>query len=157
MKAEEASIGMPVHYNPFHGVKQNGIIKSEVKDNDTVFVVYSADGDWDNYQKYTGVATALKDLVPGWIIAQGNVGRIQYMTEAYSKQPITMNVTTYSEEDIKKLSNYQRMHSIKKIILEEIVVGLKSYMFYCGYNYYEQRVFQFHHKSVNIGYFPNPT
>lgn len=57
--------GDKVHYAPSHGNKENGIIK-EIR-GEIAFVVYKCNGEWDNYMNYTGQATDLQDLIPGWI------------------------------------------------------------------------------------------
>jgi len=149
MKREEVSIGMPVHYQPTHGPRQNGIVKSLHEENKSyVFVVYSAGGDWDNYQHYTGELTALEYLKPGWFVEM-IPRRIKSITEAYSMQPITMNVT----ED-EPPTHGGKSNSIKFITLEQVKFGEddKQWM-YCGYNFYAERVFQFIYKSVNVIFF----
>ncbi len=54
-----------VTYCPSYGAKEKGIVK-EVRDN-IAFVVYKCDGEWDRYEEYTGCATNISDLKPGWI------------------------------------------------------------------------------------------
>jgi len=147
--------GDPVHVITPQGRKQNGIIKGFHNLNkEFAFVVYSCDNNWDNYKDYTGQLTDVKALKPGWALEQGKVGKIKYIVEAFSMQPITMTVAEYSKEDEAKLSHFQILHSIKKILLERLQVGGEFETFYCGYNYHDQRVFQFLYKSVNVGYFP---
>jgi len=79
---EKLSIGQKVHYQPDHYSKDewdNGIVKT-IPDKfenflkklrspypiETVWVVYSCNHDWDNFQNYTGESTYLKDLHLGW-------------------------------------------------------------------------------------------
>ena len=42
-----------------------GVVTS-VRDPDNCFVVYSANNDWESYQKYTGELTKTSELVLGW-------------------------------------------------------------------------------------------
>lgn len=56
--------GEKVHYHRFSFI-ENGIVKS-VPDNEHAFVVYKWGDNPDEYQKYTGVLTALKHLKRGW-------------------------------------------------------------------------------------------
>ena len=71
MKAEDIHVGLKVTY--LSDVSRDfGIVKS-IKPNhlpetdpEIAFVVYACDDDWDNWQKYTGVATLIKDLREGW-------------------------------------------------------------------------------------------
>ena len=44
---------------------ERGIVKKD-SDTDNIFVVYSCNDDWDNYQKYTAAATNKKFLLLGW-------------------------------------------------------------------------------------------
>jgi hypothetical protein len=154
MKPEEVSVGMPVHVTSSQGVKQNGMVKGFHEANKSyVFVVFNCNNDWDNYKDYTGQICDAEGLTAGWYI-DTTPRRIKYMTEAFSMQPITMNVT----ED-EPVSNGGKMNCCKKIIFEKLVVGHKcgdpvEELFYCGYNFYDERIFQFLHNSVNIGYFP---
>jgi hypothetical protein len=46
--------------------KDNGIIKS-TRDENSAYVVYSCDGDWDNYGSYDGELTFYSQLFPGWV------------------------------------------------------------------------------------------
>lgn len=61
----DINVGDKVHYTAPLCVKENGIVK-QVSGN-MAFVVFHCDSDWDNYTEYTGQATYLKDLTPGWI------------------------------------------------------------------------------------------
>ncbi len=60
-------IGQKVHYKPSHGDPENGIVKNCPGGNVIVFVVYHCGGNWEAYQNYTGCATDVKDLQPGWV------------------------------------------------------------------------------------------
>jgi hypothetical protein len=68
----ELKVGEKVHYKPKHFTSsqqspQNGMVKSIPEhSNEFVFVVYDCNNDWENFQKYTGQGTNLKDLHPGW-------------------------------------------------------------------------------------------
>jgi hypothetical protein len=151
MKKEELSIGMPVHYVPVRGKKQNGMVKEfhPLEPNRFVFVVYGCGGDWDNYKNYTGALTEIAQLEPGWYV-DAALRRIKYISEAFSMQPITMNVTEYEPA-----SNGEKMNCCKFITLEKVTFGEKDeQMMYCGYNFYAERIFQFIYNSVNVGYFP---
>jgi len=149
MKKEDLSIGMPVHYQPTHGLRQNGIVKSfHETDPNIAFVVYSAGGDWDNYMNYTGESTGLEYLKPGWFVDM-IPRRIKSITEAYSMQPITMSVTIDEPP-----SNGGKANSIKFITLEKVTFGeTEDQWMYCGYNFYAERVFQFIATAVNVIYF----
>jgi len=46
--------------------KRIGIIKS-MKTDTRVYVVYSCNHNWDNYENYTGELTDVDDLQEGWI------------------------------------------------------------------------------------------
>jgi len=151
MKKEELAIGMPVHFVSKEGKKQNGMIKDfhPLEPARFAFVVYNCAGDWDNYKNYTAQMTDLNDLQPGWFV-NAAPRRIKYITEAFSMQPICMNVTELEPE-----SNGGKMNSIKFITLEKVTFGEKDeQMMYCGYNFYAERIFQFIYNSVNVGYFP---
>ena len=63
-------VGDKVQYGPDRVIKldkkyQNGMVK-ELVDDHYVRVVFNCDGDWDNYQKYTGALTPIRDLYFGW-------------------------------------------------------------------------------------------
>jgi len=59
------SVGDKVTYvTPFF-VREKGILKSIVN-HEYCFVVYNCDGDWENYENYTGACTRVGDLVEGW-------------------------------------------------------------------------------------------
>ena len=64
-KMSEFNIGDKVTYVPDFGYLESGIIKS-ICDNDSVFVVYTCDGNWEHYDNYTGFKTKIKDLIHGW-------------------------------------------------------------------------------------------
>jgi hypothetical protein len=57
--------GDSVTYCPEYGAKEKGVVK-EVRDN-IAFVVYKCGGEWHRYEEYTGAATNISDLQPGWI------------------------------------------------------------------------------------------
>jgi len=60
MMLEELKVGMWVKYWSYADIILKGRVKSW---NDMwVFVVYYCDGDWDNFEDYTGCATRLEDL-----------------------------------------------------------------------------------------------
>jgi hypothetical protein len=63
MNSEDLYAGQKVTYD-FGFAKENGIVKY-VSDG-MVFVVYQCNGDWDNYQKYTGESTNPENLIEGW-------------------------------------------------------------------------------------------
>lgn len=56
--------GDNVTYCPTYGDKEKGVVK-EIR-GDIAFVVYKCDGEWHRYEEYTGAATNLSDLKPGW-------------------------------------------------------------------------------------------
>ena len=59
-KLTDKDIGRHVVYKDGVGEREFGYIKSW---NDKyIFVVFKCDGDWDNYQMYTGAATHPNDL-----------------------------------------------------------------------------------------------
>lgn len=60
----DINVGDKVHYTAPHGATQNGIVK---KVEDFVFVVFHCNGEWDKYMDYTGQATRLQDITPGWV------------------------------------------------------------------------------------------
>ena len=60
-----------VHYAPFEGMKKNGRIKSIEKN--CAFVVYNAEGDWENFEQYTAALTPLPQLRPGWVNQRGEL------------------------------------------------------------------------------------
>lgn len=64
MNKEDLSVGQRVHYWPYHGLKENGIVKSITEY--AVFVVYNCNKEWDRYRDYTGAKTNPSDLNPGW-------------------------------------------------------------------------------------------
>ena len=57
---EDLEKGMWVCYSPGHGDPEIGRVKGWNKK--YVFVVYQCDGNWDNYENYTGCATNIRDL-----------------------------------------------------------------------------------------------
>lgn len=58
--------GDKVTYTAPHGAKEKGKIKS-INDSGTIaWVVYHCNNEWDKYEDYTGQATNIKDLTPGW-------------------------------------------------------------------------------------------
>ena len=65
MIPEEIRKGDKVTYCPSHGAKEKGKVK-EVRGN-IAFVVYHCDNEWHRYKEYTGAATNITDLKPGWI------------------------------------------------------------------------------------------
>jgi hypothetical protein len=65
-------VGDKVHYSPQYYLKlptkyENGIIK-EVVDDEYVRVVFHCNDDWENYNKYTGALTPVRDLYHGWAV-----------------------------------------------------------------------------------------
>ena len=63
-------IGDKVHYQPDHYSDdefENGMVK-EIRDNinDSIFVVYNCNGNWNNFRNYTSALTNLRDLKIGW-------------------------------------------------------------------------------------------
>ena len=63
-------VGDKLHYAPKYILKlnkkyENGIVK-ELIDDEYIRVVFHCNEDWDNYQNYTGVVTAIRDLYQGW-------------------------------------------------------------------------------------------
>lgn len=63
--------GDRVYYTSRHGSKENGIIKRI--EGRLVFVVYHCNEDWGNYENYTGAATNIEDLQPGWVDENGKI------------------------------------------------------------------------------------
>ena len=63
------NIGDLVTYCPLHGPWENGIVKSNRNDS-VVAVVYRCDGNWEQYDNYTGEWTYIKDLRKGWIVQE---------------------------------------------------------------------------------------
>lgn len=61
------SQGDMVHYTSPHGTKENGIVKSINESKTVAFVVYKCNNDWEEYKKYTGATTYIKDLSEGWV------------------------------------------------------------------------------------------
>ena len=59
-------VGEDVHYSK-NDTTQNGRIKEIDYGQETAFVVYHCNDDWDNYRNYTGQLTNLSDLKLGWI------------------------------------------------------------------------------------------
>ena len=58
-------IGEKVTYvTPFK--KERGMVKS-ICDEDSTFVVYHCNNEWDKYQEYTAARTPNEDLKKGWI------------------------------------------------------------------------------------------
>jgi len=56
-------IGDFVVYNPGHCVPELGRVKSFSSFNNNPFVVYNCNGDWGNYEDYTGANTDRGDLI----------------------------------------------------------------------------------------------
>lgn len=54
--------GDKVTYKPKN---ERGIVKGFGDDENIVFVVYNCDGQWDNFEMYTGAATNISDLKLG--------------------------------------------------------------------------------------------
>ena len=61
----EFKAGQKVHYTSPRGEIQNGIVKS-VRD-EFLFVVFHCNGEWDDYENYTGQSTPHASLQDGWI------------------------------------------------------------------------------------------
>lgn len=59
-------VGEDVHYIG-HNKKENGKIKEIDYGQQTAFVVYHCNDDWDNYRDYTGALTNLSQLKHGHI------------------------------------------------------------------------------------------
>ena len=61
-------VGDKVHYvKPGSGETENGMVKSIPEDSiDSVRVVYSCAGEWENFMDYTSALTPLKFLREGW-------------------------------------------------------------------------------------------
>src|ERR1044072_345831 len=59
-----------VHYKVPHKVIENGRIKSI--GHHSAFVVNNCNDDWNRYKDYTGQATKLSELHPGWVDKNGN-------------------------------------------------------------------------------------
>lgn len=57
---EDLEKGMLVCYCTDHGTSEVGRVKGW--NEKYVFVVYQCDGNWDNYENYTGCATNIRDL-----------------------------------------------------------------------------------------------
>lgn len=57
--------GDMVTYCPPHGPNRIGIVKSINGNN--AFVVYNCNDEWEHFEDYTGAATNISDLKPGWI------------------------------------------------------------------------------------------
>jgi hypothetical protein len=68
MMIVELNVGDRVHYEPTYKAPENGIVKSIPEEGLSVFVVYNCDGDWNNYQNYTGALTDVRYLKPGWVL-----------------------------------------------------------------------------------------
>lgn len=58
--------GDKVTYVPTYGPEEKGIVSSLGGSDESVFVVYHCDGDWDNYRNYTAAKTKITDLRRGW-------------------------------------------------------------------------------------------
>lgn len=67
MPGEIFEVGERVHYVPAVGSPENGIVKSVHPGGRTCAVVYKCNGDWANYQNYTGCSTLVIDLRKGWV------------------------------------------------------------------------------------------
>lgn len=66
---KDIKVGDRVYYRPSHFPKdryERGIVSKIGRSRDCVFVVYHCNGEWDNYQNYTGQLTDLRSLYPGW-------------------------------------------------------------------------------------------
>jgi len=66
----KVKVGDKVHYQPSHNSEfnwENGIVK-EVPEDSLVYirVVYHCNGEWEDYQNYTGQSTNIRDLHEGW-------------------------------------------------------------------------------------------
>ena len=59
-------VGEDVHYSK-NEIIQNGRIKEIDYGQETAFVVYHCNDDWDNYRNYTAALTNLSNLKLGWI------------------------------------------------------------------------------------------
>ena len=54
----------PAHYGKIY---ENGIVKEIRNTNSSaVWVVFHCNGEWENYNEYTGALTAVADLSLGW-------------------------------------------------------------------------------------------
>ncbi len=45
---------------------EHGIVKGPTPHGDGLIVVYNCAGNWENYEDYSGMATNMRDLIPGW-------------------------------------------------------------------------------------------
>lgn len=58
-------VGEDVHYVG-HNKTENGRVKEIDYGQQTAFVVYHCNNDWNNYRNYTATLTNLSDLKIGW-------------------------------------------------------------------------------------------
>ncbi len=77
MEAKDTKPGARVYYTAPHGATQNGRVKSVNAELGTAFVVYNCNGDWDNYENYTGQSTRLADLTLGWSMLSEKDGYVK--------------------------------------------------------------------------------
>ena len=73
----QLKVGDKVYYQPSHYKRElgddepekweNGMVK-EVPEDSLVYirVVYNCNGEWEDYQNYTGQSTNIRDLHEGW-------------------------------------------------------------------------------------------
>lgn len=89
MTDTEIKSGAKVYYNPRHGKKENGIVKSLSDDGTAAFVVFHCNNEWSNYRNYTGQRTELSDLRYGWVDEKGNLLKefCKQMLEIFDKKP----------------------------------------------------------------------
>lgn len=70
IQIKEFAPGDKVCYQPEHwkeqGKFENGIVKEFINDHNEVRVVYNCGDDWNNYHRYTGALTHIRDLKRGW-------------------------------------------------------------------------------------------
>ena len=72
MLISDVKIGMKVRYiDSLSGACRNGIVKgffvkSYHGEDDTVYVAYPRDDEWENYRDYPAALTYIQDLRPGW-------------------------------------------------------------------------------------------
>ncbi len=60
--------GDKVCYDPKYGKPEFGIVKSLNEYNpDVVFVVFHCNGNWNDYEQYTGQSVVKTDLKHGWL------------------------------------------------------------------------------------------
>lgn len=66
VELEELYVGCKVSYINANGTVDKGIVKAIDHKNDTCFVVYNCNEDWENYEHYTGVNTRVDYIKVGW-------------------------------------------------------------------------------------------